>query len=168
VFPVILAAIDADRNGTFSEAEQRAYAERVRRDLSLAVDEDPVRLRLVSSAFPTIPEMSQGLGVIELTFDAAVRPGGGNRTLIFRNRHLDGIAVYLVNSLVPDDPAIHLGAQRRDGRQSHYQLDYQQDGRARDAHPVAGSGATAGWLAAAVLPLLAVIAFRWRQRAAPG
>ena len=166
VFPVILAAIDKDRNGIFSETEQRAYAGRVQRDLSLAVDDRRLRLRLVSSRFPTIEELSQGLGAIELAFDADVPPGGSERRLVFRNRHLSGIAVYLVNGLVPSDPDIQAGPQRRDQRQSLYQLDYVQAGVAPASSSPVRSAVGPGWLGAAALSLVAVIALLCRRRAA--
>ena len=48
VLPIVLANIDADGDGIISEAEQRAYAQRVVQDLSLSVDGDRLRVRLVS------------------------------------------------------------------------------------------------------------------------
>ncbi len=168
VFPVILAAIDRDRNGVFSEAEQRAYAARVQRDLSLAVDDDRLRLRLVSAKFATIEELSHGLGAIELAFDADVPPGGPERKLVFENRHLGGIAVYLVNGLVPSDPDIQAGPQRRDQRQSHYQLDYTQAGVAPASSSPARSAVGPAWLGVAALSLVAVIALLWRKVQVPG
>jgi hypothetical protein len=136
----------------------------VQRDLTLVVDGERLRLRLVSSTFPTIEEMSQGLGAIALAFEADVAPGGSKRWLIFRNRHLSGIAVYLVNGLVPTDPDIRAGTQRRNQRQSLYELDYMQT--AVDA-PTSSSSAehmavAPGWLGAAALCLLAVLTLMWR------
>src|SRR4051794_24005412 len=64
VFPVVLAAIDTDRDGVISEAEQRAYAAQVLRDLSLTADGDRLTLRLASLTFPTTEEMKEGLGEI--------------------------------------------------------------------------------------------------------
>ena len=163
VFPAILAAIDADRNGVFSDTEQRAYATRVRRDLTLAVDGDRLKLRLISSTFPTIQEMSHGLGTIALTFESDVPHGGGERTLVFENRHLSGIAVYLVNGLVPTDPDIRAGAQRRNRRQSHYALDYMQAGAAPRSSLSALSSISDRWLGAIALTLLVSIALLWIQ-----
>ena len=162
VFPIILAAIDRDRNGVFSDAEQRAYAERVQRDLSLAVDGDRLRLRLVSLNFPTIQEMSHGLGAIELAFESDVPRGGAERTLVFENRHMSGIGVYLVNGLVPSEPDIQAGAQRRNRQQSHYELDYVQAGIAPE--PLSPSLALGpGWLGVAAFTVLASIALLWRR-----
>lgn len=128
VFRKVLANIDTDADGVISEAEQRAYAERVLRDLSLTIDGDRLRLRLVSSKFAKTEEMKEGRGDIELEFDADVPRGGPNRRLIFENQHQRRIAAYLVNCLVPRDPDIRVTAQNRNYRQSYYRLDYAQAG----------------------------------------
>jgi len=167
VFPAILAAIDRDRNGVFSEAEQRTYAERVRRDLSLSLDDDRLALRLVSSAFPTIQEMSHGLGSIVLAFESNVPHAGAERTLVFENRHLSGIAVYLVNGLVPTDPDIQPGAQRRNRHQSHYELDYVQAGITPPTQSTALLSSAPNWLALATLSLLATVTMLWRRVSPP-
>src|SRR5437764_3773954 len=54
VFPIVLANIDTDADGVISEAEQRAYAERVLGDLSLTIDGHQLRVRLVSLKFAKI------------------------------------------------------------------------------------------------------------------
>jgi len=128
VFPMVLARIDTDADGVISEAEQRTYAERVLRDLSLTIDGDHLRLRLVSLKFAKTEEMRKGRGDIELEFNADVPRGGPNRRLIFKNRHQRRIAAYLVNCLVPRDPDIRVTAQNRNYQQSFYQLDYVQAG----------------------------------------
>src|SRR5947199_8542027 len=52
VFPMVLAVIDRNADGVISEAEQRGYAERVLRDLSLTSDGERVMPRLVAARFP--------------------------------------------------------------------------------------------------------------------
>ena len=165
IFPGILAAVDRDRNGVFSAAEQRAYAERVGRDLTLSVDGDRLRLRLVSSNFPTIQEMSHGLGAIVIAFESDVPRGGAERTLVLENRHMSGIGVYLVNALVPSDPDIHVGAQRRNRQQSRYELDYVQAGVAPAAPSTVRLSTSPGWLGLAMLSLVASVALLWRRAA---
>jgi hypothetical protein len=73
-FPIVLAKIDTDADGVISEAEQRAYAERVLGDLSLTIDGDRLRLRLVSSKFARTEEMKEGRGDIRLEFITNVPP----------------------------------------------------------------------------------------------
>jgi hypothetical protein len=126
VFPVVLASIDADRDGVISEAEQRAYAERVHRDLSLTVNGARLNLRLISWTFPNLETLKEGSGEIQLQFDADVPRRGSSRTLVFENHHQSAIGTYLVNSLVPRDDAIRITAQNRSRDQSLYQLDYEQ------------------------------------------
>src|SRR6266540_3182098 len=126
VFRKVLVNIDTNADGVISEAEQRAYAARVLRDLSLTIDGHAVQLRLVSSKFAKIEQMREGRGDIELEFDADVPRGGPKRRLIFENHHQRRIAAYLVNCLVPRDPDIQVTAQNRNYRQSFYQLDYVQ------------------------------------------
>jgi hypothetical protein len=60
----VLAAIDANGDGGISEAEQQAYAKHVSRDLSLEIDGYPLQVRLVSSMFPKLEEMKDGIGDI--------------------------------------------------------------------------------------------------------
>jgi HupE / UreJ protein len=110
VFDRVLAAIDANRDGVISEAEQQAYAEHVSRDLSLKIDGYPLQIRLVSSTFPKLEEIKEGLGDILLNIEAHLPKGGLNRRLTFENHHLNAISVYLVNCLIPSDPNIHVTA----------------------------------------------------------
>lgn len=164
VFPIVLANIDTDADGIISEAEQRAYAERVLGDMSLTVDGDRLQLRLVSLKFAKIEQMKEGAGEIQLEFDADVSSGGGNRRLIFENHHESRLAAYLVNCLVPRDPDIRITAQNRNYQQSFYQLDYIQAGvRSRPESSAWWSGSR-GWLGAAAVLLFAGFAFVWRRR----
>ena len=70
VFPTVFANIDADADGLISENEERAYAERVLRDLSLSIDGDRLTPRRLSVKFPSIDELKGGLGEIQLEFYA--------------------------------------------------------------------------------------------------
>jgi hypothetical protein len=126
VFPVLQAYIDTDADGVISEGERRAYAERVLRDLSVSIDGLRLTPELASVRFPTMEEMKEGRGEIELDFHAELPPGGRDRELTVENRHLSRIAAYQVNCLVPRDPEIRIAAQRRNYGQSWYRLEYTQ------------------------------------------
>ncbi len=132
VFPVVIAAIDTNGDGIISDAEQRSYAARVLGDLSIAIDGESLTPRLYSMQFPSIDDMKEGRGEIQLHFDAALPRGGANRKLTLENHHEGRIAVYQVNSLVPKDPDIRIVAQKRNYTQSSYELDYTQAGAAKD------------------------------------
>jgi hypothetical protein len=144
VLPLVLSAIDADHDGVIAESEQRAYAIRVLRDLSLTAGGDPLTLRVIAIKFPTLDEMKEGLGEIELAFAAEIPGGGGPRSLVFENRHQSRIAAYQVNCLVPRDPAIRILSQTRNYLQSSYRLEYTQPGAAPS---LAWGGGLAGTVA---------------------
>jgi hypothetical protein len=120
----VVAAIDTNADGVISAPEQQAYAQRVLHDLVLSVDGHSLPVRLVSASFPAIAAMQQGVGEIQISFTASLPPGVDHRRLVFENHHESGIAVYLVNCLVPDDHNIQLAGQTRNQNQSFYQLDF--------------------------------------------
>jgi hypothetical protein len=133
VSSIVIASIDSNGDGVISEAEKKAYVERLLGDLSLTVDGNRLMPRLVSMAFPEVEEMKEGLGEIHIEFTAALPVGGHNpgdhkRRLVFENHHQKDIAAYLVNCLVPGNPEIRIVSQNRNEEQSVYRLDYVQAG----------------------------------------
>jgi hypothetical protein len=168
VYPIVLAQIDTDADGVISKAEQRAYAERVLHDLSLAIDGHPLTPRLVSMEFPAAAgmtdEMKEGLGEIRIEFDADLPLDGPDRRLTFDNYHQSRIAAYQVNCLVSRDPDIRIVVQKRNYSQSHYELDYQQSGIRSGAPSLEWWSGDRGWLAGVALLLLGRFAFLWRRR----
>jgi hypothetical protein len=161
VFPLLASDIDTDRDGTVSESEQRAYAERVLRDLWFTIDGRPLAPRLISMRFPAIAEMRDGVGGIRIEFQADLPDGGPKRRLVFENRHQSRIGAYLVNCLVSSDPDVRVIGQTRNYSQSLYQLDYVQAG----AGVKRWWAGDRGWLAAVALLLFARFAFATRQAA---
>lgn len=165
VSSVVLASIDSNGDGVISDTEQRAYAERVLRGLSLTVDGHRLTPRLVSVDFPQVEEMREGLGEIRIAFTADLPNGGGKRSLVFENHHQSRIAAYLVNCLTPRDRNISVIAQNRNEDQSFYQLDYVQAGERSELLYLKGwSGIRGweGWPAAAALSLFAAVILIWR------
>jgi len=138
VYSAVLETVDTNDDGVISELEQRAYAERVLGDVSLTVDGERLKLKLISVQFPGIEMIQEGLGQIQVEFTADLPPGGSNRKLIFENHHQSRISAYLVNCLVPSDPDIRVVAQNRNEDQSYYELDYMQAG-------VASAATSPGW-----------------------
>jgi len=135
----LIPVIDADADGVISEAEQRLYAERILRDLSLVIDGHRLAPRLTTVEFPANGEMKEGRGEIRIGFDAVLPRGGADRKLTFENRHQSAISVYQVNVLVPRDPDIRIVSQNRNYSQSLYQLDFDQAVVSAAAGPVAAS-----------------------------
>jgi len=130
VSSAVIAVIDSNGDGVLSSAEQREYAQRVLAGLSLTLDGRTLHPQLVSAEFPPIEQMRAGVGEIHIEYAAelpSVTPGGGpERRLILENHNQTTKVVYLVNALASTDPAIRLGAQRRNDVQSSYELDYME------------------------------------------
>ena len=161
VFPGVFASMDTNGDGVLSDAEQRAYAERALRDLSLMLDGNRLRLRPVSWKFAKVAEMKAGRGEIELDFTADVPRASRSRKLVFENHHQSRVAVYLVNCLVPTDPNIQVTAQKRNYLQSRYELDYTQ---ANVSLSQASSSKRQGIPAGLITALLLLCAWLWRVR----
>ena len=121
----VLAVIDPDLDGRFSEEERAAYAQRVLKDIRIELDAKVIALRVVGTTFPTRREITGGLGVIHIKATASVGPlAPGQHALSLTNAHLPAISVYLVNALVPKNPAIQITKQTRDELQKSYRLEF--------------------------------------------
>jgi hypothetical protein len=121
----IIADIDRNRDGAFSEDEQRDYADSVARVLALEVDGTLVRPQLGVTSFPDLAAMRVGEGTIRLQWIATFpRPSMGPHQLLFRNRHHPDRSVYLANALVPASDTVVVTAQRRDIYQTELTIDY--------------------------------------------
>jgi hypothetical protein len=164
VFPVLIPQIDADGDGAISDTEQRTYAQRVLRDLSLYIDGQPLSPKLVSARFPAVDEMREGRGEIQIAFAADLPPGGPNRKLALENRHQSKFAAYQVNCLVPSDRRIRITAQNRNYSQSIYELEYEETDASRALlSPGSWSGGSI-WLSGVASLLFVRFAFLWRRR----
>jgi hypothetical protein len=122
----VIAGIDSDGDDVISDAEQRAYAANVLKDLLLSIDGVPLHIQPEQVHFPSIDEMRQGIGEIQIDFTAKLAPARTGRQLMFENRHRRDIAVYLVNCLVPHDRGIQIAKQARNENQSSYRVDFVQ------------------------------------------
>lgn len=122
VAPAVMASIDSNHDGVLSSEEQSRYAQAVLADLRIEEDGRRLQLHLLSASFPAVDLIRQGTGEIQLTFSAVLSAARGEHKLSFANHHQSAISVYLVNSLVPQDKALLLGAQSRNQNQSSYQV----------------------------------------------
>jgi hydrogenase/urease accessory protein HupE len=136
----VLAGIDTNGDGVISKTEQQAYAAQVLHDLSLTIDGQSSRLRLISSSLPEIEEIKEGMGDIVLAFEANLPPGASRHRLTYENHHRSDVAAYLVNCLLPNDPAISIVGQDRNYDQSSYRLQFAQGEPATPQAPAGASG----------------------------
>ena len=121
----VFAWVDTNRDGEISVAEGEAYARQMLRSIALSVDGRHVPVTLVDANFPQFRDMSLGVGTIRLRATAKVpAAGAGRHQISFLNTHRSERSVYLVNALVPANPRIQLGDQKRDTRQHGLTLDY--------------------------------------------
>lgn len=122
----LLVVIDKNRNGLVSDEEGSAYAQHVLKDIQFGLDEKTLVPRLLETSFPKLAEIRSGHGVIRIKATASVGPlTTGPHALGLTNAHLPMISVYLVNALVPNDPAIKIGKQTRDELQKEYRLEFE-------------------------------------------
>ena len=118
------ALLDRDRDQTISPAEAEAYARVVLADLVLKLDDHPVALALTRAEVPSLDEMRNGLGTIQVRAFAVVEVEAGRRYLHFRNNHRPDMAVYLVNALLPEQDDVDVVDQIRDSRQREVLVEY--------------------------------------------
>jgi hypothetical protein len=128
VTPTVIAAIDTNGDGAFSDAEQRAYAAKVIQEMYLSLNRIRLVPKIVTVGFPSVAVIKEGCGEIHLGLTVDLPPSSPDRKLRLENNHQSGIAVYQVNSLVSRDPKIQLGKERRGYSQSVYELEYTQHG----------------------------------------
>jgi hypothetical protein len=146
VLPAWMAVVDQDRDGRISPAEERAYVDRVLRDVELRVDGVPAPLSLTESRFSTLEAMREGLGAIVIKLRTARR----GHELRFENRHLPQVSAYLVNCLAAPSEGLVVGRQNRDEAQRSLEFEYSFG---------ADAALSPFWPAVIAIPLAARMAF---------
>ena len=123
----VIAEIDSNGDGVFSDVEQRTYTEAVLHDLSLSIDGRKIEPNLETASFPPANDMREGTGEIYIEFKAESPSGkDSHRTLVVENHHEPGMSVYLMNCSLPQDGHIQIVSQNRNPNQSFYRVDYMQ------------------------------------------
>ena len=122
----LLQEMDTNGDGELSGSEQRAYAERVRRDVRLQLDGVGLMTEVSQVAFPPIAILREGTGEISLTLTAELPAHAGHHRLTLDNRHQTGVSAYRVECLEPHDGRVRFTKQTPGPDQSHYELDYDQ------------------------------------------
>jgi hypothetical protein len=167
VLPLVLFAIDTNKDGFISANEQSAYALRLVSDLELEVDRERLPLKVVKSEFPQVADMREGLGRIriEVAADLASRRTADHR-LRFQNRHQPGISAWLVNCIAPHSDTFIITRQERDYLQSKIQVDYSFPPNSYFSTARAALSGIPLWLDAAGLFLLVRVALLSYRRSA--
>jgi hypothetical protein len=124
----VLTRIDRNRDGVISPKEAAAYAEMLKRDLTVRVDERKADLKLTASRFCEPAEVRTGSGIIQLEFSAIAGPfASGPHKLTLENRHLPTASVYLFNAAKPKSGSIRITAQKRNETQSAGEIEFMFD-----------------------------------------
>ena len=121
----LFTTVDQDRDGVVSHQEAEAYARKVGTDLTLAVDETPLTLKLVRNHIPIRDDLLTGRALIRIGYRAELPPlTPGEHQLTFRNSHETNASVYLVNALVPESKQVEITRQTRDLLQLQSRIDF--------------------------------------------
>ena len=121
----VIAEIDRDRDGAISKNEAAAYADSLKRDLTLRIDGRKLELKLTASEFVPPAEIRTGSGTIQMEFSAISGPlAAGPHRLTLENRHLTAMSVYLINAAQPRFAAIQIARQKRNQNQSAGEIEF--------------------------------------------
>ena len=121
----LLAEIDRDRDGAISNNEAAAYAQMLKRDLTLRMDGRKLELKLPASEFVEPAELRSGSGIIKMEFSASSGPlATGLHRLTLDNRHLTAMSVYLINAVQPKFATVQITRQKRNVNQSAGEIEF--------------------------------------------
>jgi hypothetical protein len=152
----VTSRLDLDADGQISPLEAEAYGRTVLRDAQLDLDGVPLLLRLTRVEVPSVGELNDGVGTIQIRATGQIHPiAPGRRSVFFVNNHHPDGSVYLANALVSVAPGIDVVAQTRDVRQREIRVDYEVRGT---------SGFPLAWSLVATVMLATLVVFRKRAR----
>jgi hypothetical protein len=121
----VISLIDSNRDGVISTNEVVAYGESLKRDLSVRLDERSLELKLTAVSFPEATELLGGLGIVQLEFSVSPdRLADGMHRLVFENRHLPALSVYLFNAALPKSQLVQVSKQKRNETQSEGEIEF--------------------------------------------
>ena len=121
----LLAEIDRDRDGAISKNEAAAYAQVLKRDLTLRMDGRKLELKLAASEFVEPAELRSGSGIIQMEFSAGSGAlATGPHRLTLENRHLTAMSVYLINAVQPRFATVQITRQKRNANQSAGEIEF--------------------------------------------
>jgi hypothetical protein len=121
----IIALIDRDRDGAIWAGEANAYAEMLKHDLTVRLDDREMELKVGAVNFPEIADLRKGWGVMQIEF--TVSPGSlttGEHRLTLADQHLAAASVYLINAAKPRSGSIQIIRQTRNQTQSTGEIEF--------------------------------------------
>ncbi|MBM4393287.1 MAG: hypothetical protein FJ090_19350 [Deltaproteobacteria bacterium] len=133
IAPKIIAVLDLDRDGVFSEIESEAWSELFMAKQRVTVDGESLPLKLQSVRATPLAELTNGHAEIVVYFTADLgQLAHGPHTLTCANHYEPMPSIYQCNGLVPKAPSVRITSHRRDERQRELTL-------AAEFFPAAGS-----------------------------
>lgn len=120
----VIAAIDTNRDGRFSDQEVADYAREMSDGVTIALDAARLPTRLIATTVPPPEDLHSGQAIIRLTLESTPppqRPGRHSLEISNANRAL---TVLLANALVPPDPHVRILQQSRDWYQRRLEITY--------------------------------------------
>jgi hypothetical protein len=159
----VLALVDRDRDGVISTNEAAGYAEVLKRDLIVRVDQRNLELKPTTFKFPAPTELRTGWGIIQMEFSVAPHSlAEGAHKFTLENRHLPNTSVYLFNAAPPKSRSVQIIGQRRNENQSEGEIEF-------SFHPPTNPYRTVG-IGALLLTLFVVMSFGGRRarKSSPG
>lgn len=125
VFSQVFTRIDTNADTVVSDDEKQAYARSVLRDLTISMNGQRLAAQIISTEFPSVALMKEGLGEIQLSLRMPLAKRAAHEKFVLENHHQRAISAYLVNCLKPTDPSLRIVSQRRSTDQSRYELEYE-------------------------------------------
>lgn len=153
---LVLALIDRDHDGVITTNEAAAYAELLKRDLRVHLDQREINLNLTAINFSAPAELRTGWGIIQIEFRGKPGPlAAGSHRIAIENRHLPALSVYLLNAALPKSADIHIARQSRNDTQGTGEIEFIFQQRA-------GTFSALG-----IVAVMALLLAAWLARARP-
>lgn len=123
IAPKIIALLDTNGDGVFSDAESTAWSALFMAGQSVAVDGKSLPLKLGGTRASPLAELTGGHAEIVMHFTADLgKLARGPRTIVCANRDEPIPCTYQINGLVPKAPGVRISSHRRDERQQELTL----------------------------------------------
>ncbi len=114
----LVARLDTDHDGKFSDEEGRAFADVVVADLAVSVDGTSLPITIANVGLPTYKATAAGYGTVKIVATAPGPVSTGTHTVAYENRSRASKSVFQANAFLQDGLRARVGTQERDADQS--------------------------------------------------